>query len=220
VLRETTMPSVLLETGYLSNKKDQAYLLTQKGQDDIVTAIMQALFDYKIQVEGNSKPGRIAYQPAPVLPKPTPVKVETKPAKKVTTKSAKSKTTKAVKKLIPKPVTPQSRTIKKETKPQIRTVEKNEVLVYEKNVNYKVQIAASKKQLNIQNEWKDLGYLIEVVEENKHLKYQIGGFPSYKSVRKALQNISAKGYKECFIVAYSNGNRISLSEAKILSGEN
>ncbi len=208
VLRETTMPSVLLETGYLSNAKDQAYLLTQKGQDDIVTSIMQALFDYKIQVEGNSKPNRIAYQPVPAAPKPTPVKVEHQPAIQVITKAATSN-----------PIPTTNKVVTQEPAPQMRTVEKNEILVYEKKVNYKVQIAASKSHISIKNEWKDLGYLIEVVEENKHLKYQIGGFRTYKSVQKALNNISAKGYKECFVVAYSNGNRISLSEAKVLSGE-
>jgi len=208
VLRETTMPSVLLETGYLSNKMDQAYLLTQKGQDDIVTSIIQALFDYKIQVEGNSKPNRTAYQPAPTIPKPTSVKVEPQPVKKVVKKAA-----------TPKPIPATKKVIAKEPTPKISTIEKNEVLVYEKNVNYKVQIAASKREINIKNEWKHLGYMLEVVEENKHLKYQIGGFSTFKSVQKALQNISAKGYKECFVVAYSNGRRISLSEAKVLSKE-
>lgn len=206
VLRETTMPSVLLETGYLSNAKDQAYLLTQKGQDDIVTSIMQALFDYKIQVEGNSKPSRIAHQPLPQLA--TPVKVEHKPTIQAKPKATTPKTNPSTKIVVAK-----------KSNPQLRTIEQNEVLVYEKKVNYKVQIAASKNQLNIKNEWKKLGYLIEVVEENKHLKYQIGGFESYKSVQNALNNISAKGYKECFVVAYSNGNRISLAEARILSGE-
>ncbi len=208
VLRETTMPSVLLETGYLSNPKDQAYLNTEKGQDDIVTSIMQALFDYKIQVEGNSKPNRIAYQPALTEPKPTRLEVDHQATTQVITKAANPKTVSSTKKAVTK-----------EQTPQLRTVEKNEVLVYEKKVNYKVQIAASKSQIYIKNEWQDLGYLIEVIEENKHLKYQIGGFPTYKSVQNALKNIAAKGYKECFVVAYSNGNRISLAEAKILSGE-
>ena len=210
VLRETTMPSVLLETGYLSNAKDQAYLKTEAGQDQIVTAVIQALFDYKIQVEGNSKPNRIAYQPAPALKKPTPIQVEHKPTpeKIVTVKAAK-----------PYPIKPTNKTTFKEPTPQPKIVVKEEIPVFVKEVSYKVQIAASKEALDIKNHWKDLGYLIEVVEENKYLKYQVGGFKTYSSVQTALNNITAKGFKESFIVAYSNGRRISLPEAKALSGE-
>ena len=51
VLRETTMPSVLIETGFLNNKKDGQYISSEEGQTDISAAIMAAFKKYKASVE-------------------------------------------------------------------------------------------------------------------------------------------------------------------------
>ena len=62
VLRETAMPSVLIETGFLSNKQEEAYLKTSEGQDQIADAILHAFTDYKYEVED----GIVANVEAPV----------------------------------------------------------------------------------------------------------------------------------------------------------
>lgn len=51
VLREVSMPSVLLETGYLTSKKDEEFLSNEQGQNYISGAIVNALSDFKKQVE-------------------------------------------------------------------------------------------------------------------------------------------------------------------------
>lgn len=51
VLYKTAMPGVLIETGFISNSKDEKYLLSAKGQDQIAQAIFKALRDYKNQLE-------------------------------------------------------------------------------------------------------------------------------------------------------------------------
>ncbi|MCP4441066.1 MAG: N-acetylmuramoyl-L-alanine amidase [Aureispira sp.] len=61
VLRATTMPSVLVETGFLSNSTEEAYLSTDKGQVYIASAIYRAFKDYKSAVDKGglvSKPSR------------------------------------------------------------------------------------------------------------------------------------------------------------------
>lgn len=47
VLVGASMPSVLIETGYLSNKKDENYLSSKKGQMEIAKAIFKAIVKYK-----------------------------------------------------------------------------------------------------------------------------------------------------------------------------
>ncbi len=47
VLRETYMPSVLVEAGFLTNKSEGAYLNSSRGQKEISRAIVQAVVDYK-----------------------------------------------------------------------------------------------------------------------------------------------------------------------------
>lgn len=47
VLRETYMPSVLVEIGFLTNKAEGRYLNTKKGQGEIASAIASGLIRYK-----------------------------------------------------------------------------------------------------------------------------------------------------------------------------
>ncbi len=51
VLRETYMPSVLVELGFLTNKKEGAYLNSAKGQKQMATAISKAILNYKNQLD-------------------------------------------------------------------------------------------------------------------------------------------------------------------------
>ena len=46
VLQATAMPSVLVETGFISNKEDEDYLNSAKGQDEIAHCITNALKGY------------------------------------------------------------------------------------------------------------------------------------------------------------------------------
>jgi N-acetylmuramoyl-L-alanine amidase len=54
VLWNTTMPSVLVEIGFISNASEETYLLSESGQDYLASAIFRAFRDYKIAVENKS----------------------------------------------------------------------------------------------------------------------------------------------------------------------
>jgi len=51
VLHQTTMPSILVETGFLTNKEEEKYLNSERGQDYLASAIYRAFKAYKIDVE-------------------------------------------------------------------------------------------------------------------------------------------------------------------------
>jgi N-acetylmuramoyl-L-alanine amidase len=51
VLWKTTMPSVLIETGFLSNANEEKYLGTENGQDMIASGIYRAFKEYKTEME-------------------------------------------------------------------------------------------------------------------------------------------------------------------------
>ena len=53
VLHQTVMPSVLVELGFLTNKKEGAYLNSKKGQQQMADAIKEAILQYKISIEKN-----------------------------------------------------------------------------------------------------------------------------------------------------------------------
>ncbi|MGB1307717.1 MAG: N-acetylmuramoyl-L-alanine amidase family protein [Oceanihabitans sp.] len=53
VLHNTYMPSVLIETGFLTYKNEGAYLNSKKGQKGMSTAIKNAILDYKKALDQN-----------------------------------------------------------------------------------------------------------------------------------------------------------------------
>jgi len=51
VLCHSAMPAVLVETGFLDNPEDEAYLNSEKGQDEVVASIVRALIKYRDTLE-------------------------------------------------------------------------------------------------------------------------------------------------------------------------
>ena len=54
VLWKTSMPSVLIETGFLSNSKEETFLSTKEGQEYIATSIFNAFSEYKKNMDNRS----------------------------------------------------------------------------------------------------------------------------------------------------------------------
>jgi len=52
VLQQSAMPAVLIETGFINNRKDEAYLNSSEGQAEIVQSIIRAIKKYKAELEG------------------------------------------------------------------------------------------------------------------------------------------------------------------------
>lgn len=59
VLQATGMPSILVEMGFISNKEDEAYLISSEGQEEIVNSILSAVKTY-IEKYSNVAPGALA----------------------------------------------------------------------------------------------------------------------------------------------------------------
>lgn len=53
VIHQTAMPSVLIETGFVTNKSEGAYLNSKKGQNEIASAITKAILEYKSTIDNN-----------------------------------------------------------------------------------------------------------------------------------------------------------------------
>lgn len=54
VLWKTTMPSVLVEAGFLTNPQEERYLMSSEGQEYIASAIYRAFKSYKTSIEEKS----------------------------------------------------------------------------------------------------------------------------------------------------------------------
>jgi N-acetylmuramoyl-L-alanine amidase len=62
VLWRTTMPSVLIETGFITNASEQRYMMSKEGQEYLASAIYRAFKEYKRNIENNSAKGSLTLQ--------------------------------------------------------------------------------------------------------------------------------------------------------------
>lgn len=96
VLWKTSMPSTLIELGFISNQSEESFLTTEQGQSYMASAIYRAFKEYKLEMEKNvpfsesgedNTPTPPAPKPDNTNPAPTP-KPEPKPTVTETPKPA------------------------------------------------------------------------------------------------------------------------------------
>jgi N-acetylmuramoyl-L-alanine amidase len=72
VLHQTFMPSVLIETGFLTNRDEGQYLNSKKGQQEMGRAIAEAILEYRSTIPSNNSV--IAPNVGENIPEETPLK--------------------------------------------------------------------------------------------------------------------------------------------------
>ncbi|MCP3933118.1 MAG: N-acetylmuramoyl-L-alanine amidase [Bacteroidetes bacterium] len=218
VLKETTMPSVLIEAGFLSNSSEEYFLNTVAGQKRVANAILEAFQEYKAEVEK-----------APTLSSPLAQTEQTFKTKKIEPTYVNTATTlpdiphspkhiveEVVIKSEPKVIPVTNFQTKGGSTPNSGTT--STLLsskVIKAGIQFKVQLAATPKPMDIsKGKWRSTGYLIEVIKEDNMYKYQARNFNSLKDALDARIKLRNMGFSGAFIVAYQEGNRIKITKAK------
>ena len=52
VLQATSMPSILVETGFITHRPDEDYLNSEKGQEEVASNVLEAIKRYRAATEG------------------------------------------------------------------------------------------------------------------------------------------------------------------------
>ncbi len=213
VLHQTFMPSVLVETGFLTNKNEGAYLNSSKGQTDMGVAIANAIVQYKEGVQPKS--AIVSTVP------PKEVVEETKSTIENSSNSVKAVISEKTENPKPEPVVQEVNSGNGPTEISNTTsqpeVEKKKKEVIEKaqggSILFKVQIMASGKDLAlVPSNFNGLGNISK--EPFKNLfRYLYGETTSYKAAEKLQASAALKGYTSSYIVAYKDGGRIPVPEA-------
>ncbi|CAA0168675.1 N-acetylmuramoyl-L-alanine amidase family protein [Tenacibaculum maritimum] len=190
VLRETVMPSVLIELGFLTNKAEGKFLNTKSGQLKMAKSIAIAIEKYIKRLRLNT----------------------------VVKQVAKTKIVKKDKKIIPKVIKKKEvhkkHTSTKKKDPKGSIIKSNSTVKEKGQVIFKVQIAASRKILTNKNfNFKGLTK-VETMRIDGYYKYYYGSTDSYFSVKQTLAKVRGLGHKGAFIVAFKNDKKISLKEAR------
>jgi N-acetylmuramoyl-L-alanine amidase len=201
VLRETAMPSVLIEAGYLTNAKEETYLGSDAGRDQMAESIFEAFKAYKNQMENPTpqvapaatKPKPAATKPTstPPTPKPTPTPSAstpkpTPPPSKSTTQTPKSATTPAAN---PPKATqwPGGKTEPTKPKPA------------QASATYRILLRTSPTRVDV-NSGK-MALLNDVLEEKagKEYRYFVGNFAARTDAERMLAEIQNLGFKTAII---------------------
>ncbi len=176
VLRRASMPAVLVEAGFLSNEAEEAYLMSDEGQQAVTDALLKAIGAFYKNNQNNQVT-------------PTEQRIEqTNDVATSPTKSTKNTSTEGSKKESAKTQTANGnqKTFQAENKPTIY---------------YKVQIAALKNETADLDtpELRKIGKL-SLVNQKDVNKYLVGDFISRESAEIAREKLKNLGYKGAFIV--------------------
>ncbi|MEY4432735.1 MAG: hypothetical protein RLZZ44_865 [Bacteroidota bacterium] len=183
VLHKAYMPRVLIEMGFVSNPVEGELLNSDEGQNDLAQAIANAIISYRNEYFGD---GSLEIK-------------ELKPTKRIVNKVVKDT-------LIEEK--------SKETKVTTE-IKKQEI----KNENpalslvYKVQIGVSVKKVAL--EAKNFKGLEPISMETykKSFIYMYGETSDYEIAKQLLKEAKNKGYQSAFLLAFKNGEKISIQEA-------
>ena len=201
VLWRTTMPSVLIETGFLTNATEEEFLTSEAGRNSLALSIFKAFKEYKCKIENVPYTDDVKENAS--TPHSAPVVAQDKTPEK----------SEIVKNVIPVVVkdTIQKTPVSKDKTP-VKLTPSNEV----DDVFYKVQFATStdKKMLS-DNTLKSIENL-DCYQQSGLYKFTVGKTKNLNEAVDLMNRMKKLGYKDAFVIALHNGKRISVQEASAL----
>jgi len=199
VLYKTTMPGALIETGFLSNKKEENFLTSIKGQELIASAIYRAFKSYKIGYDSNNIINQdLVY---------TDNNTNSKTIDSSTTKINNNDKNDTLKNKINNPIYP------KKDNNKLDNTKKEDI-------SFKVQFCTSPTKKSISS--KEFSGLdnVGMYFHSGLYKYVVGNEKTLSDAVKLQNKMQTKGYKDAFVVAFLNGERISPADAvKLLNNK-
>ena len=195
VLKASAMPSILVELGFISTPEEERYLNTEEGCSTLAKGIYRAFLSYKreheIRLTGSSRTA---------LPNDDEV-TDTEVAQIDSTESENKK--------------PQNipRTDKLVTEAKTQRPIVVESTTNDSEITFKIQILTSSRPLSKNDKrlkgLKDVDYY----KENGLYKYTYGASSDYNKVLRTRRNTVTPLFKDAFIIAFRNGEKMNINEA-------
>lgn len=195
VLKASAMPSILVELGFISTPEEERYLNTEEGSSTLAKGIYRAFLSYKreheIRLTGSSRTA---------LPNDDEV-TDAEVAQIDSTESENEKPQN----------TPRTDKLVTEAKTQRPIVV--ESTTNDSEITFKIQILTSSRPLSKNDKrlkgLKDVDYY----KENGLYKYTYGASSDYNKVLRTRRNTVTPLFKDAFIIAFRNGEKMNINEA-------
>ncbi|NQV52747.1 MAG: N-acetylmuramoyl-L-alanine amidase [Flavobacteriales bacterium] len=200
VISFTTMPSVLTELGFLTNKAEEDFLNSENGKVYMASAIYRAFKQYKADVEG-------VEISTPDFEKELPTAEEIKAQTQPTPPKPEAQ---------PKEVTAKADATKQDEKSPASTTTPAAPANAEP-VLYKIQLMASSQPIDLKPENFNGLENVESYEIDGLHKYTIGEVTDYKKAVSLQRTVRENAYPKAFITAFYKGERIGISKALEIS---
>ncbi|MBR3528273.1 MAG: N-acetylmuramoyl-L-alanine amidase [Bacteroidales bacterium] len=228
VIYKTAMPAVLTEVGFISNPAEEAFMMSEEGQATIAVCLLNAFANYKAHEEATAKPVKMQVD--------LPGYGKNKDTKKAVTDSSANATQKqddalataileskgeeAPKAHVEAPASSRKENLsgtvqinQEEAELQV-TVQKDQTIV--EGVTFRVQFLTSEKEIPTgAKDFKGVsGY--QVYQQDGLYRYTMGNETTIAKAKNIQSELRKKGFQDAFVIAFYNGKRISLQEAREL----
>lgn len=232
VLRETSMPSCLIELGFISTADEERFLASESGVSQLGQGIYQAFLDYKRKFSPNSS---VPYKAEPKQEEVTIPAVVPQDTKKKESRKERKRREKEERELkekqeqqarqaqqeqpqvtAPKPDSIQVQPV--EAKPEEAPAPVQKVTLpapvqapVSAGPVFKVQILASSSRLKASSP-RLQGEKADCYEEGGLYKYTVGASANYNEINQLRQQL-VKKFPQCFIIAFKDGQKMDVRQA-------
>ena len=213
VLYKTSMPAVLTEIGFISNAKEEEYMMSEEGQNEYVYCIASAFAKYKASEENSE----LVEIPAPKRQKKPITTTETtkQPKTETTTQATTTQQQNLEVKVTIIDTTANEQQNSQETKPkQDNTEPTTTPAPVEDVVKYRVQFLVAKTKLPENDPTLKGVTNYDTYSQDGTVRYTKGDEKDIERAKQIQAELKEMGFKDAFIVPFYKGNRISGYEAK------
>jgi N-acetylmuramoyl-L-alanine amidase len=205
VLRCTSMPSVLVEVGFLSNLEEEQFLKSENGQQQIALSIYRGFSDYRADYDRKStNSADLAKNSARTsINKPDSSIVSERNSMRI-----QDSTVKESMESLPVEKKPTAESVVQthsETSPSNPADTKNSIV-------FKVQILSTNIKLSTGNKMLK-GQKADFYQENNLYKYTVGSFKTFAEANQKRKELAGT-FSGAFVIAFENGQKIAVETAR------
>jgi len=198
VLFKTAMPSVLIELGFLTNRSDEKFLISETGQNKMANSILNAFKQYKTDTEKRASGNYGAANEEVIDDKKVVEPVSGTDGKSEIASEKNDKNT------LNQPVITSEKQVS----------DTGVVSHVDGRVFYTIQVGAiANASSKEESRFNSVPKVRKLIGDDGMTRFYSGVFDEMEPARKSLDELKLKGFKDAFICAFSGAKRISIAEA-------